>query len=45
VADKAFDYVKLANDEDGMHYDLFENDILIAIVFVFFKNEQLSLGN
>lgn len=39
-ADKPLDYVKLANDEKGMHFGLFIKDKLISIVSLFIDSQE-----
>jgi predicted GNAT family N-acyltransferase len=37
--DMPFDYVKLPKDDSGMHYGLFEDKILKAIISVFYEDD------
>ncbi len=37
---KPLDYVKLPNDDKGLHYGLFLDDTLISIVSLFIKDEE-----
>ncbi|MGR3810581.1 GNAT family N-acetyltransferase [Jiulongibacter sp. NS-SX5] len=36
--DKPFEYVKVANDADGKHFGLFENENLVSVVSLFMEN-------
>jgi predicted GNAT family N-acyltransferase len=38
--DQSLDYVKLPNDEHGLHYGLFANDKLTAVVSVFIVDNE-----
>ncbi len=38
--DEPLDYVKLPNDEIGLHYGLFENQELISVVSLFIENRE-----
>lgn len=38
--DMPFDFVKLDNDSDGIHFGLFRDDKLISIVSLFIENNQ-----
>jgi predicted GNAT family N-acyltransferase len=38
-AGKPFDDVKLPNDDAGLHFGLFRNDILLSVVSLFIENE------
>ncbi len=38
--DKPLDFVILPNDEEGLHYGLFENEQLISVISMFVKGEQ-----
>lgn len=39
-ADKPLDYVKIDNDEEGLHYGLFEDQKLISVVSLFIENDR-----
>ena len=41
-ADKSIDFVKLDEDTDGVHFGLFDDDKLISIVSLFFKNDEVQ---
>ncbi|KIO77708.1 GNAT family acetyltransferase [Pedobacter lusitanus] len=38
--DQTIDYVKLAEDEDGTHFGLFEDDQLMSVVSLFINGQQ-----
>lgn len=38
--DQPFDYVKLANDNEGLHFGCFENGKLISVISSFFNEES-----
>ncbi len=40
--DKPFDFVKMDEDTEGVHLGLFEGDLLISIVSLFFKNKEMQ---
>jgi GNAT superfamily N-acetyltransferase len=37
---KDIDFVKIDNDEEGIHYGLFENGTLISVISLFIKGEE-----
>lgn len=37
---KPIDYVRLNNDEEGNHYGLYLNDVLVSVISVFVKNGE-----
>ena len=37
---KALDYVRVPNDDEGEHFGLFVNDKMIAVISVFVKNNE-----
>ena len=39
-ADKPLDYVKIENDEEGIHYGLFNEQNLISVVSLFIENKK-----
>lgn len=39
-ADKPFDYIKLEDDDLGIHYGLFKGDILISVISLFIHNGE-----
>jgi GNAT superfamily N-acetyltransferase len=39
-ADKPFDYIKLEDDDLGIHYGLFKGDILISVISLFINNGE-----
>lgn len=39
-ADKPFDDIKLPNDDDGLHFGLFNDGILLSVVSVFIENNS-----
>lgn len=40
--DKNIDFVKVAEDTEGVHWGLFESEKLISIVSVFYKNDEMQ---
>jgi GNAT superfamily N-acetyltransferase len=38
--DKPVDYVKLADDDDGFHFGLFEGNELISVISLFINNQK-----
>lgn len=38
--DKDFDYIKLEDDDEGIHFGLFKEDILISIISLFINGEE-----
>jgi len=38
--DKPIDFVILPNDEEGLHYGLFENGQLVSVISMFVRGEQ-----
>ncbi|KKI90725.1 GNAT family acetyltransferase [Bacillus sp. SA1-12] len=38
--DKAFDYIKLVDDDLGIHFGLFKENILISVISLFINNEE-----
>jgi GNAT superfamily N-acetyltransferase len=38
--DKPFDYIKLEDDDLGIHYGLFKGDILISVISLFINNGE-----
>ena len=38
--DKDFDYIKLKDDDAGIHYGLFKDDLLVSIVSLFIKKDE-----
>nr|WP_026564941.1 GNAT family N-acetyltransferase [Bacillus sp. UNC41MFS5] len=39
-ADKPFDYIKLENDDLGIHYGFFKENILISVISIFINNGE-----
>nr|WP_260284327.1 GNAT family N-acetyltransferase [Peribacillus sp. BBB004] len=39
-ADKPFDYIKLEDDDLGIHYGLFKGDDLISVISLFINNRE-----
>ena len=39
-ADKPLDEVKLPNDDAGLHFGLFRNDILLSVISLFIENDK-----
>jgi predicted GNAT family N-acyltransferase len=39
---KPLDYVKLPNDNEGIHYGLWKNKKLVSVVSLFIKNEDIQ---
>ncbi|MBU8878857.1 GNAT family N-acetyltransferase [Bacillus sp. FJAT-29790] len=39
-SDKAFDYIKLEDDDLGIHFGLFKENILISVISLFINNEE-----
>ena len=40
--DKDIEFVKLKEDNEGNHFGLFEDDKLISIISLFYKNEEMQ---
>lgn len=40
--DKNIDYIKLKNDEHGLHYGLFINHNLVSVVSLFFQGKRVQ---
>jgi len=40
--ERTLDYVKIKNDQDGLHYGLFKNDNLVAVVSAFIINKEVQ---
>ncbi|WP_207952169.1 GNAT family N-acetyltransferase [Paenibacillus turpanensis] len=38
--DRELDYVKLADDDQGTHFGLFENELLVSVVSLFIQGEE-----
>lgn len=38
--EKDFDYVKLIDDDEGIHYGLFEGEQLISVLSIFFRGAE-----
>ena len=38
--DKPFDDIKLPNDDAGLHFGLFRNDILLSVISLFIENDK-----
>lgn len=38
--DKHIEFVKIDNDEEGIHFGLFENDTLISVISLFVKGDE-----
>lgn len=40
--DRSLDYVKLPNDDNGLHYALFANDQMISVISAFISNKEVQ---
>lgn len=40
--DKSIDFVKVDEDTEGVHWGLFENENLVSIVSLFYKNDEMQ---
>lgn len=38
--EKDFDYIKLEDDDEGIHFGLFKDNILISVISLFISNEE-----
>ena len=39
-ADKPFDDIKLPNDDIGLHFGLFRDDVLLSVISLFIENDK-----
>lgn len=39
-ADKPFDYIKLEDEDQGIHYGLYKGEILISVISLFINNQE-----